>query len=86
MPFLLHQNITKLCEPDADLHLLTYDKNILHFILFQFCVSSKTGSTRSILRGIFPQKAEPAHRSQRALLSSRGLTWLEFIAFKIDCK
>jgi len=35
---------------------------ILHFLLFQFCVSSKPGSTRIILRGdIFPQKAEPQH-------------------------
>ena len=51
MPFFLHQNITKLSRNDANLHLWIYHQNILHFIFFQFCVSSTTGSIRSILWG-----------------------------------
>ena len=63
MPFFLHQNVTKLCKNNANLRLQNYDKNILHFNFFQFCVASNTGSSRSILQ----QKAEPLHGSQRAL-------------------
>ena len=59
--FFLHKNITKLRKNDA---------NTLYYLFFNnFCVSSRTGSTRSILRGIFPQKAEPQDRSQQAFPS-----------------
>ena len=47
--FFLHKNITKLRKNDA---------NTLYFIFFfnNFCVSSKTGSTRSILQGYLSTK------------------------------
>ena len=52
---------------------------------FNFVFHQRRDQQEAFFGGIFPQKAEPQHHSQRALLSSRGLTWLEFIAFKISC-
>lgn len=43
---------------DSNLHLQNY---------VQLLVSLETGSTKSILRGYFPQKVEPQHRSLQAL-------------------
>ena len=63
MPFFLPQNITNLRKNDANCQIIKLWLKIYYISsFFQFCVSLKTGSTRSILRGHLSAKGRLKHR------------------------